>query len=110
MLAAQTSIQNFLDRFDRASDICVGSSTESITMRGCAVYLVTCGGQPWCCVLLLCSAPPRRSRLPTVPPASGSRSSQMDRTPYRLALPVGNSAEAWARRLQPLLFKKEATV
>src|SRR4029077_16781437 len=29
-----------------------GSPTESITIRGCAVYLVTCGGQPWCCVLL----------------------------------------------------------
>src|ERR1700674_3447341 len=108
MLAAQTSIQNFLDRFDFASDICAGSSTESTTMRGCAVYLVTCGGQPWCCVLLLCSAPPRRSRLPTVPPASGSRSSQTDSTPYRLASLAGNSAEAWASPLQQLSLKKEA--
>src|ERR1700674_1382336 len=110
MLAAQTSIQNFLDRFDFAPDICAGSSTESSTMRGCAVDLVTCGGQPWCCVLLLCSAPPRRSRLPTVPPASGPHSGQMASTSYRLALPIGNSAEAWASRLQPLSLKKEATV
>jgi hypothetical protein len=78
-------------------------------MRGCACIWVLVAGSPGAVCFCLFGATAPVSITDRSTGIRGNVRARWRVTPYRLALPIGNSAEAWASRLQPLSLKKEAT-